>query len=128
MPRLRRLGRGTNDSASSHVELRPVQRALYHITCQFSSRERPADMRTTIVDRIVIAIDIRDKNVLPSNWVTLHHPRWNFRRGCNLYPTVCQLIAHSLLASSSQLFLKTCSSNYVEARGSCLQSDSRQDF
>src|SRR2546427_6259761 len=128
MPGCGRLGGGRKECPSSPVERPPVKGALYHIPCQFSSRERPADMRTTIVDRIVIAIDIRDKNVFPSNWVTLHHPRWNFRRRCNLYPTVCQLIAHSLLASSSQLFLKTCSSNYVEARGSCLQSDSRQDF
>src|SRR2546430_15129078 len=128
MPRPGHLARGTTDSAGSHVELGPVHRTLCHTPSQFPSRGRPADMRTTIVDRIVIAIDIRDKNVFPSNWVTLHHPRWNFRRRCNLYPTVCQLIAHSLLASSSQLFLKTCSSNYVEARGSCLQSDSRQDF
>src|SRR5213594_937768 len=105
-----------------------MQWALYHITYQFSSRERSANMGTTIIDRVVAAIDVRDQNFLPSNWVTLHHPRWKFRCGRYLYPTISQYKNRSLLASSSPLFLKTCSSNYVEARGSCLQSDSRQDF
>src|SRR3989442_14751291 len=128
MPWLWHARRGPNYSASSHIKLRPMQRALYHKTFQFSPRERPTNMCTTIVDRVVAAIDIRDENFLPCDLVTLHHAWWKFRCERYLYPTISQFKHHSLLASSSQLFLKTCSSNYAEVRGSCLQSDSRQDF
>src|SRR3989442_15722605 len=105
-----------------------MQWALHHIPRYLSSCERSTNMGTTIIDRVVAAIDVRDENFLPCDLVTLHHAWWKFRCGGYLFPTISQFKNRSLSASSSQLFLKACSSNYVEARGSCLQSDSRPDF